>query len=359
MKQQKRNLYVLLAAGLAVLVVALIVWMNRRPDCAFSGWKKSVGVDLEVAVADLNVVKSKVGISDDVARDFDQLLKDYAVKFDTACQDVSAGRMTKAEYICRRGNMDRALDSIRTFVQAVETAKTVADAGTQKQIILGVFQDLRVASNKNYKTGCTSAMNVSPLQLTFTKGIPERSFRVSNYGNNEFTFTVSGLPESFSALPTVDKLGSGAATTVVIFRTIVPPKGDQTVRFHILDNLLDDQELELTWDRESVTLYQDWTRQLVAAPENNLIDAAYRVTKTSVPMDIPQPNQRALNGIFAAGVLWKAGRPSDSSLALDSAIRDYKSATRYDDRLLSPSLAEAYRERDPANRLESVPDKPY
>jgi hypothetical protein len=361
MKQQTRNLYVLLTVGLAALVVALIVWLNnRRPDCAFSGWKKSVGVDLEVAVADLNVVKSKVGISDDVARDFDQLLKDYAAKFDTACEDVSAGRMTKAEYTCRRGNMDRALDSIRTFVQAVETAKTVADASTQKQIILGVFQDLRAASNKNYKTGCTSAMNVSPQQLTFTKGVPERSFRVSNYGNNEITFTVSGLPESFSAMPTVEKLASGAFSTVVIFRTVVPPKGDQIVRFHILDNLLDDQEIELTWDRETATLYQDWTLQLVSAPENNFIDAAYRVTSASVPKDIPQPSQKVLNGIFAAGVLLKAGRPNDSTVAFESAIRNYKYATNTDDinRLLSPRLAETYSFEREASHPAREPDKP-
>lgn len=92
-----RNMWLLLFAITAVVVVFILWILHPRPDCAFSGWKKSVGVELEAAVNNLDAVKAKVGVNDSEVREFDTLLKDYALKYDAACQDFNAN-------VCLRAN---------------------------------------------------------------------------------------------------------------------------------------------------------------------------------------------------------------------------------------------------------------
>ena len=81
--------------GFAVLavaaVIALVVVQQRdRPpqDCSFSGWKNSLGIELETQVRELDAVKGKLGITDAQIRDFDDAMRDYALKYNTACQGL-------------------------------------------------------------------------------------------------------------------------------------------------------------------------------------------------------------------------------------------------------------------------------
>src|SRR3954449_4249133 len=132
----------LLLATVGVAAALLIFWLKRpQDDCSFSGWKRTVGVELDAQVQGLEAIKSKVGISDGQVRDYDTLLKDYALKYDTACRDMRAGAMSQGEYTCLRRNMNAALDQVRRFTTAVETAKSMTDATMQKQIILRALDD--------------------------------------------------------------------------------------------------------------------------------------------------------------------------------------------------------------------------
>jgi len=295
-----------------------------RQDCAFSSWKRTVGVDIEVPVNDLKTAKAKLGITDAEVRDFDALLKDYAIKYDTACQDFRAGRMSLGEYTCRRQNMDRVLDAIRSFVQAIEAAKGIADASAQKAIILGALDALRVASKANYRTGCASAMNVSPKKLTFSDSIPERSIQVSNFGNNEFSFSVVGLPESFSPKPDTGTLQRAATASVSIIRTLIPPPTNQPVRFHVRTSLLDDEEVEIVLDARNAALYDTWGKDVrsLSLAENRepTVEDAVKVVEHSLPAEITATNRDALRYFFAAGVLTQIGKNAEARQALDTAM---------------------------------------
>lgn len=74
-----KKAWLLIAAIVAVLIV-LILWIYRpQPQCTFSGWKKSVGVELDAEVKDLDSVMAKVGVNDAQVREFDVLMRDYAL----------------------------------------------------------------------------------------------------------------------------------------------------------------------------------------------------------------------------------------------------------------------------------------
>jgi hypothetical protein len=201
------NKNLLLITIVIVVLVALgltVYFYPRQPDCAFLGWKNTLGIELETQVHDVDAVKGKLGITDEQVHEYDTLLKDYALKYDTACQDFRGKRISQAEYTCRRQNMDRTLNELRQFLEAIEAAKTIADPDTQKQAVLKIFDDLRASSKAQYRNGCASAVDINPKQLTFTGLVPERSIQITNRGNNDVTFSVDGLPEAFGPKPSVE-----------------------------------------------------------------------------------------------------------------------------------------------------------
>lgn len=163
----RRNVWLLIALAIAAIIVFLFRIYLPRQDCAFSGWKKSAGVGLEAAVRDLNAVKVKVGVSDAQVREFDSLMIEYALKYNAACRDFRANRMTSDEYACVRRNMDQVLDDVRRLLQAIKAAEAVSDASAQKEIISKSLDDMQAASRAQYRSGCTSAMNVSSSVRTF------------------------------------------------------------------------------------------------------------------------------------------------------------------------------------------------
>src|ERR1700682_4517008 len=227
----------LLVLGVAVAVALLLYYVRPTPDCAFSGWKSTVGVDLEAKVGDLDAVRTKVGLTSAEVREFDTLLKDYAAKYEANCRDVKNGRKTQADYTCRRANMDGVLDRLRTFAQALTAAQGIKDPHEQAAQIRSVLDDLRSAARTDYARGCVSAISVDPDSITFAKDTPERSIHVGNGGNNDLTFAIDRLPEAFLAYPPTGNIPRGAQPlTVSIIRTIMPAT-EGPITFRIRSNL--------------------------------------------------------------------------------------------------------------------------
>src|SRR6266849_2719251 len=188
------NWKILVPAAVLLAVALLIFFWPHPQDCSFSGWKRSVGVDLDVAVGDVHAIKGKVGISDDQVRHFDTLMKDFALKYDAACQDLRNHRMNQADYTCRRKNMDDTLNKIRFFVEKVEAAKTLSDPAAQREIVLGALSSLEQATKPGLAGDCTSAMSVAPVKLRFEDHASEHSIQVSNAGNSAMNFSVVAVP---------------------------------------------------------------------------------------------------------------------------------------------------------------------
>src|SRR5216684_3274381 len=315
----------ILVPAAVLLAVALLIFFWPHPqDCSFSGWKKSVGVDLDVAVGDVHAIKGKVGISDDQVRDFDTLMKDFALKYDAACQDFKSHRMNQAVYTCRRKNMDDTLNKIRFFVEKVEAAKTLSDPAAQREIVLGALSSLEQATKPGLAGDCTSAMSVAPVKLRFEDHASEHSVQVSNSGNNAMNFSVVGLPRGFVPQPESGDIAVGHTVSVAVFRTFEPVTDSQPIRFFLHNNFRDDVPVEITLDSQNSTLYDDLASQAqsAAAAQNRpvTVDDALRVVDQSLSKSpAPPQNTEAMRYFLAAGVLSRAGQASAAHQALDTA----------------------------------------
>jgi hypothetical protein len=206
----------LLILCLALGIAAYFFWVNN--DCSFSSKKRSLGIDLKAGFSDLKSIQGKVGISDDQVHDYDDLGKDLAEKYDMLCEDYKRNIIQKPEYLCRRKNMDQILDSLRSFLVTTKTAAGLSDPSAQKEVVLQALAQLQELENRGYSAGCTSSMDVSPKTLSFLGGTWEHSVKISNSGNNPFTYSVVDLPPGFLADPAAGSVAIGQLIRVSIVR---------------------------------------------------------------------------------------------------------------------------------------------
>lgn len=317
------------AIVLVVLILALaavaayILWPR---DCSFSSRKRSLGIDLEVGLANVNSVKGKVGISDDQVRDYDSFTKDLATKYDMACNDFKNKRMNNAEYSCRRKNMDDMLDKLRLFLTKVNAAMGLSDPSAQKEIVLKALSDLEEVEKKGYAAGCTSSMNVSPRTLPFADHVTEHSVQVSNSGNNEITFSVADLPRGFVPQPSSGNIVVGQTVSVAIFRTSEPITNRPPLTFRLLNNFMDEVTVEIQFDPQNAGVYDDLANKvkLLSSQENRppTVEDALKIVDETLPksgswMSIKDGD--SMRYFLAAGVLSRAGSASEAHQALDAA----------------------------------------
>ncbi len=310
-------------AALVVGAVALAFFWprSRQLDCAFSGWKTTFGIELDAQVKDLDVVKTKLGLSDSQVREFDNLRNDFALKYDAACQDVRAvpPLMTQEEYTCLRKNMDRALDDIRKFVQAAEAAKTVADASAQKDIVLAALSHLRAADSAGYRANCASALAVDPKNMAFHGTIPERSVEITNRGNNDFTFAIEDYPSGFEPKPTSGHVKRGESRRVSLFRTLLPVPPARPLTFHVRTNLNDDVIIEIAMDLANADVWSALGKQTMQRSASPTIADALAVVSSALPD--PKAIGEADKYVLAATALFDQKRDTEARQALDMASR--------------------------------------
>jgi len=320
MKTAVMLLVLLLALGAA----AYFIWI-KSDDCSFSSKKHSLGIDLEAGLGDLKSVSGKVGISDDQVRDYDDLGKDLAEKYDMLCQDHKHKRVNDSEYLCRRKNMDQILDSLRSFLVKTKAAASLADPSAQKQVVLEALAALQALERKGYAAGCTSSMNVSPKALAFLGHTSEHSVQISNSGNNSFTYSVFDLPRGFLPQPSSGNVTVGQTVTVAIVRTAEPIPNDSPASFRLRDNFADETTVELDFDEQNASLYEALAENLksLSAQQNRApsVEDALKIVDDSVATSSWKSVQNAdsLRYFLAAGVLSRAGEVAAAHTALDAA----------------------------------------
>jgi hypothetical protein len=309
---------------LILAVVAAYIWWPR--DCSFSARKRSLGIDLEVGLDKVNSVKSKIGISDDQVRDYDNFTKDLATKYDMACNDFKNKRMNGAEYSCRRKNMDDMLDKLRLFLTKVQAAAGLSDPSAQKEVVLRALSDLEEVEKKGYAAGCTSAMNVSPRTLPFDDHAWEHSVQISNSGNNQITFGVADLPRGFIPQPSSGNIVVGQTVSVAIIRTSEPITNNPPLTFRLTNNFLDEVPIEIQFDQQNAGLYDDLANkvQSLSSQHNRAptVDDALQIVDESLPKSSSWTsikNADSMRYFLAAGLLSRAGSASAAHQALDTA----------------------------------------
>jgi hypothetical protein len=318
-----RNLIVVVFLVVVAVALVLHFWPQPKDDCTFSAWKRTTGVDVDISVADVERIKAKVGLSDEQVRDFDDLMKDFALKYDAACRDYKNGPMPQAEYSCRRKNMDETLDRLRTFAVKVKAVGTLDDESAKREGVMKAFEDLEAASRKGAGTGCTSAMNADPKKLQFSKNTPERSLRVSNSGNNPINFSLTDLPMGFISVPSTDEIGVGKTSTVAIFRTL-DPVAASPITIRLTNNYGQDIPIEIELDQKNASPYDELAQQLMATTPGSAptVEDALAIVDKSISADLRTASPRDLDAmryVIAAGVLSRAGRTTEANTALTTA----------------------------------------
>ena len=316
-------LLVLLVLALGLAAYFLFI---RGDDCSFSSKKHSLGIDLEAGLHDVNAVKGKIGISDDQVRDYDELGKDLAEKYDMLCQDHKNKRIKDPEYLCRQNNMNQMLDSLRSFQLKARAAAGLADPSAQKEVVLKALEELNDLEKKGYAAGCTSSMNVSPKALSFLGRTSEHSVQISNSGNNDFTYSVVDLPRGFLPQPSSGSVSIGQTVTVAIVRTAEPIPNNSPINFRLKDNFTDEASIELDFDQQNAALYEALAENLktLSTQQNRppTVEDALKVVDDSTASPNAWKsvqNADSLRYFLAAGVLSQAGNTTAAHAALDTA----------------------------------------
>jgi hypothetical protein len=277
------------AVGAAVLIATAIWYLRPEPGCAFSGWKRSVGVELDAQVAGLQEVKTKVGLSDATVREFDTLMKDYALKYDAACQDASATppRISAEEYRCLRRNMDAALNEIRQMTVAIDAARTVTDASAQQQLIVDALEALRSGMRTAYREGCPTAVDVNPKTLEFRARQTERILRIANRSERQVNYTISDYPKGFMPAPDGGKVDSAASVSVGIIRTADPLPETRPLTFRVNIGRADERQVVIEVDEQNAEVWpalgRDLHAQMGARRTPATLEDALGVLKTNNP----------------------------------------------------------------------------
>ncbi len=316
----------LLVLVLGLGIAAYFLWV-KGDDCAFSSKKRSLGIDLEAGLSDVNAIKGKVGISDDQVRDFDELGKDLAEKYDMLCQDHKYKHVNDATYLCRRNNMDQTLDSLRSFLVKTKAAAGLADPSAQKEVILKALGELEDLEKKGYGAGCVSSMSVSPKALPFMGHTSERSVQISNSGNNEFHYTVEDLPRGFLPQPSSGTIPISQTVTVAIVRTAEPIPNNSPVSFQLTNNFKEHVPVELDFDPQNAALYEALAETLKSrtAGQNHppTVEDALKVVDDSIGTSTTWKsvqNVDSLRYFLAASVLSRVGNMEAAHTALDTAM---------------------------------------
>jgi hypothetical protein len=326
--------WLVIASVLAVAGIAVALLLVRRPDCMFSGWERTIGVELEAQVKDLESVKTKLGITDSQTRQYDRLMQDFALKYDAACSDASADppRMKQDEYTCLRRNMDYVLDQIRQFATAVEAAKSLADPSSQREVIQKALAALEEANRENYRSGCTTAVIVNPKALDFVANTLERSIQITNGGNNDFTFTIEAYPTGFDPKPPSGKVEVGKTASVAIFRTRLPVGTERPLTLHVRTNFNDrhsvvlnvDEKNAAVWETVGIEITNIATRAGRAPEVDDAVQAIERFVGPRSSASVADKYVLASSGLLEVGADAEARVSLARATALDPAVsNDY------------------------------------
>lgn len=297
---------------LAVLVYFL--WPRPKPqdDCSFMTRSRTAGVDFQATVKKVDLVKGTLNLSTSDVRDLDQILKDYAVKYETTCRDFKASAMSSDEYNCRRRNMDAALDKVRLLSVTLDKAISAAD----KDVALKAFESLKDLAQADYKSGCGASIAVNPLHIIFGAGMPERTIRITNNGNRSTNYFVGELPEWFLPSPESGTVSPGETVTVAIVRTLLPVKNKVT-GFSVRDNWNNQVEIDATVSEDSGNVYQT-VAEALKLPENQ--NASLPQVLSQLEERDPSIKENPGRYIIASNVLATAGNLREATLAAQRAV---------------------------------------
>lgn len=316
----RRDQTLLIIIGVVAALALAWIYIPRPmpPDCSFSSYERSAGVELSAQAGQLRTARAKLGLTEGQIADHDALLKDFAIKYDTACRDATATppRMSQEEYACIRQNMNRTLDELRRLgemARAIQSSGLSTAANAEANKIL----DAIVAAGKaEFRSGCSSALSADPKKLLFNGLTPERSLQLVNRGHNPFTFAIEDYPRGFEPQPPSGRLERGQAARVALFRTIEPVPATRPLSFQVRTSMSDSVQIEIELDAQNADLWSDLASRLQGA---KTVEAALNVINSSEVSGTAASQGDRL--VLASAVLTAAQEPVAATKALVEGAR--------------------------------------
>ena len=306
-------------AVVAILAaVGLAIWFIRPdpPPCQTSEYSRLVGVGVDVQLEQLKALQGKLGLTDAQVKGFDVLLRDYAAKYDAACQDVTAKLITVPQYQCQRQKMDQSLDAARRMQQAVEAATTSSNPEVQRAVLEQAGADLRSSAQAGYTNGCIASIEVTPLQLAFKGQQTLQAFKLLNLSANPLTFGVTNYPDGFAPDPDSGSIAAGESRNVLIRRTLDPVPQTRPLQANIKISYHRDITVEFVLDDQNAQLWPSIGKAFDSTTPT-VVDALAVIDKT-LPTDIKPTD--ASRYVLAATALTAAGAYAEATAALDHAV---------------------------------------
>jgi hypothetical protein len=211
----------LVAIVMLLILVGLFIYWDRSHSsanpCAASELKKSIGIELSVAIKDVEVAKGRLGISDDQTRFLDTFQKDFELRYEGACKDMQdLHSLSKSEYNCRRDKMDESLTKIRYFTEKITAAKALPDPAAQKEAILKALEDLESAAKLDYSSCSAAHLTIDTKDLNFGRHDARKFVKITNIGMTEATFGIVGVTEELDVDPVGGLISPGNTTPVKV-----------------------------------------------------------------------------------------------------------------------------------------------
>jgi hypothetical protein len=220
-------------------------WWNHihppGPDCLMLSHEKTSGIDFSFTIDKVKFLQATLGLTDKDIRDFDDLLKDYGAKYETICKDYSVLHVvTSGEYNCRRDNMDKTLDSIRALREVLgKSSGDVANATAKKYI-----ESILDAVHGSFTSGCGASLRIDPNKIHISREA-SHTITVSNVGNRDVIFGVTGIPQCLLPDPRTGGLSRGESRNITLWRTYYAVPSD-SFTFTIEDNFNSHIPVEVT-----------------------------------------------------------------------------------------------------------------
>ena len=190
---------------------------------------------------------------------------------------------------------------------------------------------------------------MNPKAISFTGDALDSYVEITNGGNNDFTFSVDGLPAAFRPHPPSGKLSVSGTAALVIERSFGPLPPTQPIKFLVRTNLNDEQEVAITVDAENAKVWQRLGSKL-KIPTNAVgvgaLDKAVHVISDSTSFRVSASDKYVL----ASTLLLYMGESETAKTALASATKRDPSL-RNDPSVLFLNGIVANREQQPETAL--------
>lgn len=306
--------YVVLGTGVLVLGVVLYIRMHppvapKGGDCRQLSYKVTQGYSATIKPH----IDVAVGVQEQLVREYEDIQKDFALKYETICRDFENHAISSEVYNCRREQADKALDYQRqlgTLLNRSGTAPSAGDSANQyiTQIVEHLHQTLAAECKR-------VSLEVVPdtVRLTIPEG-GRNYLTVRNVGPSRMNWFTKAFPDDKFYMDNMDggALDPDGAIRANIVATPLSLPGD--FGFWVRSNTGDSARVGLHVRRVGVAagLPQDSLSRVLALSGPQAVAAAVRIVDSGG--DTPETVKLAA----ATDMLFRWGKFGAAKLALDS-----------------------------------------